>query len=175
MKIKGKILTMMTSILFSVVLVSIIVVYFNFNNYITENTLETQYNMSMNLIIAKYEGDWSVKNNQLYKGDLLINENNERAIGTKANTEISSQVLSEGEEIKGNTNIFDVKYKTIYSQINEKDGKPHGMFFFGRKEITICQEEKNMLLNILLASLIILAISILSVTFLHQGYYSSNY
>lgn len=163
MKIKGKILTMMTSILFSVVLVSIIVVYFNFNNYITENTLETQYNMSMNLINAKYEGDWSVKNNQLYKGDLLINENNERAIGTKANTEISSQVLSEGEEIKGNTNIFDVKYKTIYSPIKDKDGKPIGMFFLDIKESTIWNEIKNMLLNILLASLIILAISILSV------------
>lgn len=194
MKIKGKILTMMTSILFSVVLVSIIVVYFNFNNYITENTLKTQYNMSMNLINAKYEGDWSVKNNQLYKGDLLINENNEivdlikessqsevtiflddtrvtttilenneRAIGTKANTEISSQVLSEGEEIKGNTNIFDVKYKTIYSPIKDKDGKPIGMFFLGIKESTIWNEVKNMLLNILLASLIILAISILSV------------
>lgn len=148
MKIKGKILTMMTSILFSVVLVSIIVVYFNFNNYITENTLETQYNMSMNLINAKYEGDWSVKNNQLYKGDLLINENNERAIGTKANTEISSQVLSEGEEIKGNTNIFDVKYKTIYSPIKDKDGKPIGMFFLGIKESTIWNEVKNMLLKL---------------------------
>ncbi|WP_418223175.1 hypothetical protein [Clostridium isatidis] len=77
MKIKEKILTIMTSILFSVVLVSIIVVYFNFNNYITENTLENQYNMSMNLINAKYEGDWSIKDNKLYKGDFLINDNNE--------------------------------------------------------------------------------------------------
>lgn len=75
MKIKGKILTIMISLLFSVVSVSIIAVYFNFNNYITENTLETQYNMSMNLINAKYDGDWNIKDNKLYKGDFLINDN----------------------------------------------------------------------------------------------------
>ncbi|ASW42316.1 methyl-accepting chemotaxis protein [Clostridium isatidis] len=77
MKIKEKILTIMTSILFSVVLVSIISVYFNFNIYITKNILENQYNMSINLINAKYEGDWSVKDGKLYKGEFLINNNYE--------------------------------------------------------------------------------------------------
>jgi len=77
MKIKEKIITIMTSMLFSIVLVSLLVIHFNFNNYITENFLEKQYNMSMNLINAKYEGDWSIKDDKLYKGDFLINDNNE--------------------------------------------------------------------------------------------------
>ncbi|MBU5456065.1 cache domain-containing protein [Caproiciproducens sp. MSJ-32] len=102
--------------------------------------------MSMNLINAKYEGDWSIKDNKLYKGDFLINDNNEivdlvkescqsevtiflndtrvsttiiednkRVIGTKANAEISSKVLSNAEEVKLNTEIFNAKYKALYS------------------------------------------------------------
>ena len=197
MKIKEKILTIMTSILFSVVLVSIIVVYFNFNNYITENTLENQYNMSMNLINAKYEGDWSIKDNKLYKGDFLINDNNEivdlikescqsevtiflndtrvsttiiednkRVIGTKANAEISSKVLSNDEKVKVNTELFNDKYKALYSPIKDKEGKIIGMFFLGIEKDIIWEEVKSILLNIIISSFIILVISTLIVTIL---------
>lgn len=189
MKIKEKILTIMTSILFSVVLVSIIVVYFNFNNYITENTLENQYNMSMNLINAKYEGDWSIKDNKLYKGDFLINDNNEivdlikeswqsevtiflndtrvsttiiednkRVIGTKANAEISSKVLSNDEKVKVNTELFNDKYKALYSPIKDKERKIIGMFFLGIEKDIIWEEVKSILLNIIISSFIILVI-----------------
>ncbi|WP_418223178.1 methyl-accepting chemotaxis protein [Clostridium isatidis] len=194
MKIKGKILTIMISLLFSVVSVSIIAVYFNFNNYITENTLETQYNMSMNLINAKYDGDWNVKDNKLYKGDFLINDNFEivdlikgscqsevtiflkdtrvtttiieddkRVIGTKADAEIVSKVLSNDEKVKAGITLFNEKYKTLYSPIKDKEGKVLGMFFIGIKESTIWQEVKTMLQQIIIYSLVIFIISLLMV------------
>jgi len=151
--------------------------------------------MSMNLINAKYEGDWSIKDNKLYKGEFLINdnteivdlikessqseatifledtritttiiENNKRATGTKADSEISAKVLSNAEEVKLNTEIFNAKYKALYSPIKDKEGKIIGMFFLGIEKHLIWEEVKNILINIIIASLIILIISTLIIT-----------
>ena len=80
MKIKWKIVLSAVGI---ILLLTIAVLSFTnaeMNSLVkTENSeeLENYSNMGMQLIESAYSGDWSVKNDQLYKGDTLLNENYE--------------------------------------------------------------------------------------------------
>lgn len=75
MKTKGKILTLFISVIliFSVIVNGLIYIYFN--NYVTDTTLRSNADLARELINQKYEGSWSVKDGQLYKGDTLMNDN----------------------------------------------------------------------------------------------------
>lgn len=84
MKIKGKLLILfITSLIIFGAIVNVFV-YAQFNNYVTENSLKTDSNLSMELINALYDGSWNVKGDELYKGDQLINENSELVDNIKA-------------------------------------------------------------------------------------------
>ncbi|WP_418223770.1 cache domain-containing protein [Clostridium isatidis] len=87
-----------------------------------------------------------------------IIEDNKRVIGTKANAEISSKVLSNDEKVKVNTELFNDKYKALYSPIKDKERKIIGMFFLGIEKDIIWEEVKSILLNIIISSFIILVI-----------------
>jgi methyl-accepting chemotaxis protein len=77
MKTRGKLLTLIIStiVLFSIVVNTII--YFQFNSYIANSMLKTNANLSMQLINQKFDGEWNIKNNKLYKGSKLINDDSE--------------------------------------------------------------------------------------------------
>lgn len=197
MKTRGKILTLMISILIVFTIVVNLIVYNKFSNYITENNLKTEYNVSMNLINSKYEGSWNIKDNKLYKGDTLINdntyivdliksvsgsettiflndtrvsttviENNERAIGTKADSKIISNVLENNEETLDTTTIFNTTYKTLYTPIKDDNGNTIGMFFLGIEKNVIDSQIKGIILNIIESTLILTLLSIILIALL---------
>lgn len=75
LKIKGK---LMLAIISMIVIFSIIVnliIYYQFNNYVSDGVLTNNSKLSLQLINEKYPGDWKIDNNKLYKGDKLINDN----------------------------------------------------------------------------------------------------
>jgi len=74
-KVKGKLLILfITSLIIFGVVVNI-VIYDQFNSFVTKNSLETNSNLSMELINVQYKGDWTTNNGQLYKQNQLINNN----------------------------------------------------------------------------------------------------
>jgi len=77
LKVKGKLLILFITSLIVFGVVVNIVIYDQFNSFVTENSLETNSNLSMELINVQYKGDWTTKNGQLYKQNQLINNNSE--------------------------------------------------------------------------------------------------
>jgi len=89
LRVKGKLLSLMVTaiVLFSVIVN--VIIYFQFNEFITNSMLKTNINLSMQLLDAKYPGDWKNQGDKLYKGTQLINDDFDivDAIKSKANVE----------------------------------------------------------------------------------------
>jgi methyl-accepting chemotaxis protein len=77
MKVKGKLLMLFVIILTIFGSVVNIVIYTQFSGFVTENSLNTNSNLSLDLINAEYKASCNIKGEQLYKGDTLINDNTE--------------------------------------------------------------------------------------------------
>lgn len=77
LKIHRKMLLLIISglVLFSIVIN--VIVFFQFNHFVAESSLQTNSKLSLELIDAKYPGEWQIKEGQLFKGDFLIHNNNE--------------------------------------------------------------------------------------------------
>ncbi|MFT3983576.1 MAG: methyl-accepting chemotaxis protein [Lachnospiraceae bacterium] len=115
MKIKWKIVLASVSV---IVLMTVSIVLFTrmeVNNLVlseSEEELQNYSHMGLELINSSYEGEWSVKDGKLYKGDTLINENyaviDELTEGTEilatifqADTRISTNVEEDGKRMIG--------------------------------------------------------------------------
>lgn len=118
MKTKGKILTLLISILCVVLMLVNLIVYFNFSSYITSNNLETEYKISMNLIDEKYQGNWKVENNNLYKGNKLINGNEEIVDTIKKSSNSESTIFLKDTRIT--TTIVENEKRAIGTKADEK-------------------------------------------------------
>lgn len=112
LKIKGKLwLLFISSLVIFGVFVNVFV-YREFNKFVTENSLTTDSNLSLKLIDAMYEGGWSVKGNELYKGEQLINGDSQVVDSIKAaadvectvflgDTRVTTTVMKDGERAIG--------------------------------------------------------------------------
>jgi methyl-accepting chemotaxis protein len=74
LKTRGRLLALMVSTIFVFSIVVNIIIYFQFSNYITNNMLSTNINLSMQLIEQEYTGDWKLEGDKLFKGDKEIND-----------------------------------------------------------------------------------------------------
>ncbi len=136
MKIKWKIM------LSSVVLITILTVITNWFFYsevkktLEENThdeLKNYSNMGLSLLEAKYPGDWTIEANQLFKGDVLINENYDIIHEFTENTEVLATIFMSDTRISTNvekdgirqinTKASDEVIKTVLEEGNSYDGK----------------------------------------------------
>ena len=81
---------------------------------LTKSLLQTNANLIQELIDAKYEGEWSIQNGQLYKGEYLINDEYALVDGIKRatnaectifmnDTRIASTIVIEGVRAPGTT------------------------------------------------------------------------
>lgn len=98
-KLKGKLLTSMISsiILFSVAVN--IIIYFQFNKSITTNMLKTSSNLSMQVINEKYQGNWKVVGNNLYKGNKLINNDTQVVDSIKNNAHVQCTIFLDNTRV----------------------------------------------------------------------------
>lgn len=115
MKLRGKILLMVTSLLLFLGLSTFVIVYINVNHIIVSNlnsSLNSYITLSYDLLEERYPGEWSKDGDKLYKGDKLINGDFEFVDAVKVatnspttiflgDTRVSTNVLSNGERAVG--------------------------------------------------------------------------
>ncbi|ADK13685.1 MULTISPECIES: methyl-accepting chemotaxis protein [Clostridium] len=89
----------------------------------------------------------------------VMNKGN-RAVNTKALSEVSNKVLKSGEDFRGETKILNVPYEVIYKPIRDNEGNVLGMFFIGISKSVINNQIFQVFKSI---GIIVLLIAILSV------------
>jgi len=89
LRVKGKLLSLMITAIIVFSIIVNVIIYFQFNEFITNSMLKTNINLGMQLVDAKYPGDWRSDGDKLYKGTQLINDDFHivDAIKSKANVE----------------------------------------------------------------------------------------
>lgn len=86
LKIRGKtVLLMVISVIILSVAINILV-YNEFNKYITRSVLTSDAKVGLSLMDERLPGDWTVTDNKLYKGKALINDNSDLVDGIKKST-----------------------------------------------------------------------------------------
>lgn len=136
MKLRGKILLMVTSLLLFLGLSTFVIVYINVNHIIVSNlnsSLNSYITLSYDLLEERYPGEWSKDGDKLYKGDKLINGDFEFVDAVKAatnspttiflgDTRVSTNVLSNGERAVG-TKAAPKVVKTVLEEGKEYTGE----------------------------------------------------
>ena len=166
MKIKGK-LVLFFIMLISIFSISIFAILYTditkMANSDYKKIVDNNNKLGYAYLDAKYPGDWSASNGKLYKGKILINDNEEivdfikaqtnslvtiflndtristnvveqngnRAVGTKASDEVINTVLKKGETFTGKTKVLGNDTMTQYSPIKDANGNIIGMWFVG--------------------------------------------
>lgn len=115
LKLRKKILLMVTSLLLLLGISTFVIVYVNVDNIIINNlnsSLNSYIKLSHDLLEERYPGDWSVEGDKLYKGSKLINGDSVFVDEIKAatnspttiflgDTRISTNVLRDGDRALG--------------------------------------------------------------------------
>lgn len=117
-KTKDKLLTLIISIIILFSIVVNVIIYFQFNSFITNSTIKTSTNLSMQLINQKYEGDWNLKNDKLYKGNKLINDDSEIVDSIKKNANVQCTIFLKDTRIA--TTIINNNKRATGTKADEK-------------------------------------------------------
>ena len=120
----------------------------------------------------KYPGSWEVRAGKIYKGDKLMEgltdeldalagdeavtifngdirvsttvmKDGQRAIGTKANSDIYEGVVGKGGTANVEADVVGVPYYTCYMPISDKSGKRIGMLFVGAPSAPVIALERD--------------------------------
>jgi methyl-accepting chemotaxis protein len=91
-----------------------------------------------------------------------ILQNGQRAVGTKiTNEEVLSEVITQGREYTGNTEILGQPYKAFYMPVKNPANEVFGMLFFGLPESDIVTMTSLFTLYIILIGAGVLLVSVL--------------
>jgi methyl-accepting chemotaxis protein len=153
------------------------------SNTVKDDLIEGILEMSENVIESKYPGDWVIKNDVIYKGDVKINKNqefinslksdkfyysffaeNKRILTSIENVEnqlleddIYQEVLKNGN-YDVNIKINEISYRGTYKLLRDKNNRAIGIFFVGARNDDsdkIMKFDRNMALIIILILVII--------------------
>ena len=125
--LKSKILIINISLIILLGLSIFNVVLYEVNKLVVKNidtTAEGYINLASEILDNKYPGDWHINNNELYKGNELINNNTEFVDNFKKttnsvvtiflnDTRISTNVMSEGKRAIGTKSSIEVSNKVL--------------------------------------------------------------
>lgn len=166
MKIKSKLVVFFVTLITVFSLGIFAILYIDITNMADSDykkMVDQNNKLGYDYLDAKYPGDWSISDGKLYKGNTLINENEEavdfiktqtnslatiflndtrvstnvvdqngnRAVGTKASDEVINTVLKKGEIFTGQTKVLGKDTMTQYSPIKDANGNIIGMWFVG--------------------------------------------
>ena len=149
--------------------------------------------LGYNWLNEAFPGDWSIKNDELYKGEVKINDNNdfvdqigeitgsaatifqgnmrvatnvinenqERSIGTTVDPTVAETVLKSGEVYLGEADILGKNHLTMYQPIKDENENIIGMWFVGPPIETINNMVLSLLTVILVTVLVVGAIAVI--------------
>jgi len=115
-----------------------------------------------NIVVTIFANDTRISTN-------IMNNKNERAVGTRAGEAVIGKVLKKGETYSGKVKILGKNYVSYYIPILNSDKKPIGMYFVG-----VLSEDAEKVIRILIfivASVIVImfSLSIVLVVFILSG------
>lgn len=90
-----------------------------------------------------------------------VMKDGERAIGTKANAEVSNKVLKDGEVFTGEVEVLGNTYEAKYVPIKDSNNKIIGMFFLGVEKSVIKNQVFNLMSQIGLIIILVISIAII--------------
>ncbi|MFV0466518.1 MAG: cache domain-containing protein [Lachnospiraceae bacterium] len=136
MKIKWKIVLTSVSVISVLVMSILAITYTQVSALVKADTSESLHNylkLGSELIDSTYEGDWSIVEGQMYKGEALINDNfeviDEITDGTTilatifmGDTRISTNVVDDNGERQVGTQASDVVIETVLGKGEEYQG-----------------------------------------------------
>jgi methyl-accepting chemotaxis protein len=157
MNVKGKILLLYSSaFLLIMALIGILTVAFVKAKVLegAREKLLSDLALSEAWINEKYPGDWNIQDEALFKGQRMMNGNNElidlaiflretrvatnvkdargnRASGTRASTPVSEAVLKKGKTYTGKAEVAGVWNQAAYKPIRDAEGRIVGMLYVG--------------------------------------------
>ncbi|MFB4160996.1 methyl-accepting chemotaxis protein [Geomicrobium sp. JSM 1781026] len=128
-----------------------------------QDRLEADLLLGYELMDQQYRGPWNIEDDQLYKGNRLVDSSmvehiaeltggdatlfmenvrvattieidGERAIGTTAPEEVAQTVLGDGEPFFGSTVVEGEPFQTAYQPIENNNGEVIGMWFVGQSQ-----------------------------------------
>jgi len=112
MKIKTKLVLSFTSILLLFALTIFLIVYFNVSGAITENyenNIQSNANLSLSFYDESFPGEWSIKDNILYKGDNKVNDSTEFVDNIKTNSGYLATIFMNDTRVSTNVLLKDGK------------------------------------------------------------------
>jgi hypothetical protein len=121
MKIKGKLISTNMVIVFSISFIIFAVVSIKINNMVNTNlqdSLIANSKLGNLLIDAKYQGEWKVEGDKLYKGDAIMNNNFEIVDAIKKNTGCLSTVFMNETRVTTNV-VLDNGERAISTKASE--------------------------------------------------------
>jgi methyl-accepting chemotaxis protein len=149
--------------------------------------LKDSSKLELDIINMTYPGDWQIKNDVLYKGDIEINSNlkvlklfkaantpttiflnnvrvatnidsSEKIIGTKSTDAVAEAVLQNGKNYTGNIKLNNKDFDSLYVPIKDSNGKIIGMFFVGEEASFIKKEIASIVTPIAISNFVVLSI-----------------
>lgn len=141
------------------------------------------------LLETKYEGNWEVRDGKLYRGEHAMDEesdfldsiagedaitvyngdtrfattikgeNGQRAVGTKAASEVVEHVINTGESYTLRTDILGKPFFACYEPLKDANGQNVGMLFYGAPADYVSSMESKFIWYSVLAALVFILIS----------------
>ncbi|QCR33846.1 methyl-accepting chemotaxis protein [Lysinibacillus sp. SGAir0095] len=152
--------------------------------------------LSSNFIDSKYPGYWEIKDNKLYKGSTVINDNTEivdaigedtgdtvtifqgdtrvatnvmkdgeRIVGTQISQQVSDVVIGKGEKYLGEANVQGTIYQAAYMPLKNAQDEIVGILYVGAPQDIIDSITSKVFKDFLIVLLVIIALSIIGVSF----------
>ncbi|HBI05263.1 MAG TPA: methyl-accepting chemotaxis protein [Paenibacillaceae bacterium] len=190
MKLGSQVNTMVITLLIVMSSIMATVVYFQIDEGVKQgavNKAKSDLAQSYAMIEHVYPGEWNVKEGKLYKGNVIINQNEglesianlsgdlysaflgnarvatnvkndgSKAVGTYIDTHVEDIVLKKGEIYTGEADILGESYQAAYMPIKDQSGKIIGIW-----SVATTQEfVNNTITSVMFVFLIILSVMIL--------------
>ncbi|KRQ87212.1 Methyl-accepting chemotaxis protein 4 [Caloramator mitchellensis] len=186
LKIKGKILLVLISIIVMFSVSVNLVVYYQFNKTMNSSLLKNTGKLSFELLNREFPGIWRISDNKLYKGSTNLMDNYivTNMIRNTANVECSiylgdkriattleenGKTLAENKidkkiidtvlnnkEYIGNVKIGKKVYSSIYMPIKDVSGRVIGMFFIGMEKSKIDEQVTPVIISIIVLTLLLI-------------------
>ncbi len=111
-KIRGKILSLFITVLIIFSVVVNVLIYFYFNQYVIDTNLGSGISFATKYLDEQIDGEWNIIDGKLYKGDILIDQNEALVDAVKSMTDaeftifmnktrVATTVMQDGERVIG--------------------------------------------------------------------------
>ncbi|MFP7233175.1 methyl-accepting chemotaxis protein TlpC [Bacillus subtilis] len=105
--------------------------------------------------VTIFQGDTRVATN--------VMKNGERAVGTRASSEVTDAVLKEGKRFYGQADVAGSSYQTAYMPLKDQNGNIIGMLYTGANQSILASLTKSLFIQFAIVLAIVVIVSVILV------------